>query len=78
MDQAGKIKFSSHVHLPSINKMLQYRYACLILCSIGEVIIFEHGCYFSALEQFRKLILSNYVLLASINIIYMYGHAWVI
>ena len=27
MDQARKLKFSSYVQLPSINKMLQYRYA---------------------------------------------------
>ena len=27
MDQARKLKFSSNVHLQSINKMFQYRYA---------------------------------------------------
>ena len=27
LDYARKLKFSSNVHLPSINKMLQYRYA---------------------------------------------------
>ena len=27
MDHARKFKFSSYVHLPSINKMFQYRYA---------------------------------------------------
>ena len=58
--------------------MFQYCYALLILCSVGEVFIFEHGCYISALEHVRKLILSNYVLLACINPIYKYGHAWVI
>ena len=26
-DHARKLKFSSYVHLPSINKMFQYRYA---------------------------------------------------
>ena len=78
MDYGRKIKFSSYVHLPSINKMFQYRYACLILCSVGEVIIFEHGCYVPALEHVRKLILSSYVLLACINPIYKYGHAWLI
>ena len=31
MDQARKLKFNSYVHLPSINKMLQYRYAWVIL-----------------------------------------------
>ena len=58
--------------------MFQYRYASLILCSVGEVIIFEHGCYISALEHVRKLKLSSYVLLAYVNPIYKYGHAWVI
>ena len=42
-----------------------------------EVIIFEHGCYISALEHVRMLILSSYILLACINAIYKYGHAWV-
>ena len=40
MDQAGKLKFSSYVHLPPINKIIQYRYARVILCSVVEVIIF--------------------------------------
>ena len=55
MDQARKLKISSYVHLSSINKMIQYRYARVILCSVGEVIIFEHGCYISALEHMRML-----------------------
>ena len=42
MDHARKLKFSSYVHLPSTNKMFQYRYAGLILCSVGEEISF---CY---------------------------------
>ena len=37
----------------------------MILYSVGEVIIFEHGCYISAVEYVRMLILSSYVLLAS-------------
>ena len=41
MDHARKRKVSSYVHLPSINKMFQYRYASVILCSVGEVIIFR-------------------------------------
>ena len=47
---------------------------------VGEVtsIIFEHECYISALEHIKMLILSIYVLLACINAIYKYGHAWVI
>ena len=60
MEYARMLKFSSHVHLPSINKMFQYRYAWLILCSVGKVniIIFGHRCYISALEHVRMLILS--------------------
>ena len=57
MDQARKSKFSSFVHLPSINKMFQYHF-------------FEHGCYISALEHVRMLILSSYILLACINAIF--------
>ena len=45
--------------------MFLYRYASVILCSVGEVFIFEHGCHISALEQ----ILSSYVLLACTNAI---------
>ena len=50
----------------------------MILCSVREVIIFEHGCYISALELVRMLVLGSYVLLACINPIYKYGHAWLI
>ena len=74
-DHARKLNFSSYIHLPSINKMYQYRYARVILCGVGEVIIFEHGCYISALAHIRMLILSIYVLLEFINKIYKYGHA---
>ena len=49
MDHARKLKFSIYVQPPSINKMFQYCYALAILYSV-EVIIFEHGCYISALE----------------------------
>ena len=58
--------------------MFQYRYAWVILWDVGEVIIFEHGCYISALAHIRMLILSINVLLESKNTIYKYGHAWVI
>ena len=71
-DHARKLKLSSCVHLPSINKMFQYCYARVILSSVGEVFIFEHECYISALEQVRMLILSSYVLLACINAVYKY------
>ena len=62
----------------SKNNMIQYHYASMILCSVGEVIVFEHGCYISALEHIRMLILSSYVLLECINTIYKYGHTWVV
>ena len=57
--------------------MFQYRFARVILY-IVEVIIFEHGCYISALEYIRMLMLSSYVLVAGIDTIYKYGHEWVI
>ena len=78
MDHARKLKFTCYVHLPSINKNVQYRCPSLIVCSVEEVIIFKHLCYISALEHIRMLILSSYVLLACINKIYKYGHTWVI
>ena len=69
-----KLKFSSVVHLSSTDQIFQYRYA--VQC--GRGLHFEHGLYISALQQAGMLILSIYVLLASINIIYKYCHAWVI
>ena len=42
----------------------------MILCSVGDVINFEHGCYILALEHVRILVLSGYVFLACINAIY--------
>ena len=51
----------------------------MILWDVGEVIIFEHGCYISALEHVRMLVLSiYYVLLAGINASDNYGYAWMI
>ena len=58
--------------------MFQYRYASVILGDVGKVIIFEHGCYISALAHIKILILSICVLLECINTIYKYGNAWVI
>ena len=58
--------------------MFQYRYARVILRGVGEVIIFVHGYFISALAHIRMLTLSIYVLLECINTIYKYGHAWVI
>ena len=78
MDHARKLIFSSYPHLPPINKMFQYPYAGWILCSVAEVIIFEHGCYISALKHVRMLILSSQVLLACTNPIYKYVYPWVI
>ena len=37
-DHARKLKFIIYVHLPSVNKMFQYRYARVILGGVGEVI----------------------------------------
>ena len=54
-DHSMKSKFSNYVHLLSINKMFYYHYASVILCSVGEVYIFELGCYISALGHERKL-----------------------
>ena len=68
------IMLSSQFHLLSVNKMFPYHYAGVILCSVEDVIIFEHGCYISALEQIRMLLFSSYFLLACINTIYKYGH----
>ena len=42
------------------------------MCNVGKVYIFEHRLYVSALEHARTLILSNYVLLASIQTINIY------
>ena len=54
-----KLKFSSYVHLPSMNQIFQYHYARVILCNIGDVFIFEHGLYISALKHVRMLILER-------------------
>ena len=75
MDHARKLKFSSYVHLPSINEMFDI---VTLVSNVGEVIMFEHGHYISALEHIRMVIFSSYVPLACINKIYKYGHAWVI
>ena len=58
--------------------MFQYRYARVSLFGVGEVIIFEHGCYISALAHARMLKLGINVLLECINTIHKYGQAWVI
>ena len=40
--------------------MFHYHNALGILCNVGEVNIFEHGRYISALEHVRMLILRSY------------------
>ena len=65
-------------HLSSVNQIFQYSHAQVILCNVGQVYIFEHRLYISALEHARMLMLSDYILLASINTIYTCCHAWVI
>ena len=74
MDHARKLKFSSYVHLPPINKIFQYLYAVQYNrgnYSMGAIDI-------SSLEHVRMVILSSYVLLACVNPIYKYGHAWML
>ena len=46
MDHARKLKFSSYVHLPPINEMIQYRYAQVILYSLGELLFSSMGAIF--------------------------------
>ena len=43
------------------------------LCNVAEVIIFENGCYISALKHIKMVILSSYVLLECINTFYKYS-----
>ena len=54
MDQARKLKFSSYVHLPSINKMFQYRTKYIILHTYDV-----HQVNFRK-EKKRKYMLSMY------------------
>ena len=73
--QDRELKFTSYVHLPSINQIFKYRFF-LQCCNVGDVFyIFEQGLYISALEQDRILILNNYALLEFINTIYKYCYA---
>ena len=72
----AKLKFSIYVHRLSINHIFQY----VILRNAGEVYILEHVLYISSRKlkkHTRKLMLSNYILLAFINKIYKYFHALV-
>ena len=72
MDHVRKLKFSSYVHLPLANKIYQYLHAKVILSNVGEVMIFNHGRFISALEHTTVVILRSYALLACINTIYIY------
>ena len=49
-----------------------------IMPIVGEVYIFKHRLYISALKQAKTLILGKYVLPGSINTFYAYCHASVI
>ena len=51
LGHARKLKFSNDVHLPSTNKMYQYRYVGVILCNVGEAYIFEDD----AVSQLKDL-----------------------
>ena len=56
-----KPRRSSIVHLTSINKLFYSCHAWMVLRKVGEVHIFKHRLYISALEQARVLILGKYV-----------------
>ena len=71
LGHAWKSKFSLYVHLLFVNHIFQHRHARLIHCNVGEVYIFEHGLYISALEHASMFILSDYVILPSINTVYL-------
>ena len=51
-------KYDLYVHLLCINQMFQYCHTCVIPCNLGEVYIFDHRLYITALEHARMLILS--------------------
>ena len=73
LGHARKLKFSRvYVNVTSVNQIFQYRHIPVTLGNVGEVYNFEHGLYISPLKHARLLILSSYVLLASINTIYKY------
>ena len=78
MDHARKLKFNGYVHLPSINKMFQYHVLLIDSVRCRRGYYFRAWVLYFSFEQVRMLILNSYVLLACINPIYKYGHAWVI
>ena len=55
-DHAGKLKFSSYVHLPSINKNVSISLRLSDSMRCRRHIIFEHGWYISALEHIRTFL----------------------
>ena len=87
--QARKLKLSMYVHLIQISNIYEYEYctsdiykqivlschARVILRKVGEVHIFKHRLYISALEEPWVVILSKYVLIGVINTIYKHCHA---
>ena len=65
LGQARQLKFSTYIHYEP-NRSIPSHLSDLVQCRRG-LNIFQHGCYISALEHARVLILSSYILLASIN-----------
>ena len=65
-DHARKLKFNIYVYLPSINKMFSISLCLSDSARCSKGIIFDHGCYISALANIRMLILSICVLLECI------------
>ena len=56
LGHARKLKFSSYVYLQSVNKMVQYRHALMILCNEREVYIFKDERY--TLWEHVKMLIS--------------------
>ena len=55
MNPARKLKFGSYFHCLSIHQIFQFRHTRVILCNVGEVYIFKHGLYISALKRASML-----------------------
>ena len=75
LGHARNIKLSSYIHLSSVNQIYQNPHARVIFCNVGEAYILGAWAR-SALEHARMLIiLSDSVLVASINTICKYCYA---
>ena len=61
MKNSRNLKFSSNVHLMSLNKLYQYCHAGVILENVQEVCIFNymHRLFVSALEHARAFTLGR-------------------